>query len=68
MEQLRPKMGDTLAIILWFLSISLILCSPYVSDNSYNVEGEDYLYTQYKGIMLSIYWDNIVLACGLATY
>ena len=64
MEQLQPKTGNPLEILV--LYILLILYLPNVSKNSIMTQEEiNYLHNK-KEVPVSFSWDKIVSAHGLA--
>ena len=71
MEQLRPKMGNPLAVFV--LYVLLILCLPNVPNKIYHGTGEDQLSSQHKiragecclGEHCVISWSNYGLKRGI---
>ena len=58
MEQLRPKIGNPLAILVLF--ILLILCLPNISNKFYHGTGGDQLSAQQKKEgLVSVPWESI---------
>ena len=54
MEKLWTKMGDPLAFFGLFY-ILFILCLPNILNKSYHVTGEDKMFAQHRGGLVSVY-------------
>ena len=67
MEQVRPKTGNPLESFVGFYLFLLLLCLPNFSKKSYHETGENHLYSQQKGGLVSVDRENVGSSHGAAT-